>query len=221
MCKQLKTPGVLFDLDGVIVDTEAQYDIFWQKTSVDYQLGIADFEHKIKGTTLDQILLTYFSHLSVEEREELCRASRDFEKQMVFHTIPGAMDFIRKLKEASFRIGLVTSSDDEKLKKVFHDLSLDGVFDTVVSANRITKGKPHPMCYLLAAEDLDIPPAQCIVFEDSFPGIAAGNAAGMTVIGLATTNPESQIKDLVYRVIPNFEDLSSLLPVFQLFEFSR
>jgi HAD superfamily hydrolase (TIGR01509 family) len=206
MSKQLKTLGVLFDLDGVIIDTEAQYDVFWQKTSADYQLGIADFEHKIKGTTLDHILLTYFSHLSADERDLLCQASRDFEKQMVFHPIPGAMDFIRKLKKTSYKIGLVTSSNDEKLKKVFHDLSLDNVFDTVVSADRITKGKPHPMCYLLAAEDLDIPPAQCVVFEDSFPGIAAGNAAGMTVIGLATTHPEALIRDQVYRVIPNFED---------------
>jgi beta-phosphoglucomutase-like phosphatase (HAD superfamily) len=64
------------------------------------------------------------------------------------------------------------------------------------------------MCYLLAAADLGVSPGQCIVFEDSFPGIAAGNAAGMTVIGLSTTNPEEAIKDMVSRVIPDFTGFS-------------
>ncbi|MDR2627211.1 MAG: HAD family phosphatase [Dysgonamonadaceae bacterium] len=200
----MKANCVLFDLDGVIIDTEPQYDIFWGKMGEDYRLGIANFAHKIKGTTLPNILSTYFSHLSEEEQAELCRKNREWELQMDLPLIPGAMEFIGELKRKGVKTGLVTSSDNIKLKRVFETLHLDGVFDTVVSADRITQGKPDPMCYLLAAADLGVPPEQCIVFEDSFPGIAAGNAAGMAVIGLSTTNTKEAIREMVEMVIPDF-----------------
>ena len=64
------------------------------------------------------------------------------------------------------------------------------------------------MCYLLAAKDLNVSPADCIVFEDSFAGIQAGTSAGMRVIGLTTTNPKESLKDKVYEVIPNFEKIT-------------
>ncbi len=198
---------VLFDLDGVIIDTEPQYDIFWRKIEKDYQLGIENFEHIIKGTTTPDILKKYFSHLSVEEQNKIADANFEWEKQMDFIPIPGALEFIENLKKKNIKIGLVTSSDDQKLKLVFKALNFDETFDTVVSADRITIGKPHPMCYLLAAKDLNSSPEKCIVFEDSFQGIEAGNAAGMRVIGLSTTNPEESIKDKVNRVIPNFEGI--------------
>lgn len=105
-------------------------------------------------------------------------------------------------------MGLVTSSDNAKVERAFKLHHLENIFDTVVTADRITKGKPDPMCYLLAADDLHVSPADCLVFEDSFAGIQAGTAAGMRVIGLSTTNPEESLKDKVYEVIPNFEKVT-------------
>ncbi len=204
----MKQICVLFDLDGVIIDTESQYDIFWKKTGEDYQLGIKDFEKKIKGTTLPNILSKYFSHLSVVEQEKIVKANQHFETTMSFDEIPGAMNFIKELRDNGVKTGLVTSSDDMKLKLVFEKLNFDSLFDTVVSADRITHGKPHPMCYLLAAKDLEADPSDCFVFEDSFPGIQSGNDAGMKVIGLSTTNPASSIQDKVLKVIPDFKDFS-------------
>ena len=72
----------------------------------------------------------------------------------------------------------------------------------------ITQGKPDPMCYLLAAKDLNVSPEDCIVFEDSFNGIQSGKDAGMRVIGLSTTNPAESLRDKVYEVIPNFEKVT-------------
>ena len=99
---------------------------------------------------------------------------------------------------------MVTSSDDAKLKRAFRLLKLDNLFDTVVSADRITKGKPDPMCYLLAASDLHVSPSDSLVFEDSL----AGTNAGMRVIGLSTTNSEKSLKDKVYQVIPDFQNIT-------------
>ncbi|HBJ15282.1 MAG TPA: HAD family phosphatase, partial [Parabacteroides merdae] len=92
--------------------------------------------------------------------------------------------------------------------RAFRLLKLDNLFDTVVSADRITKGKPDPMCYLLAASDLHVSPSDSLVFEDSFAGIQAGTNAGMRVIGLSTTNSEESLKDKVYQVIPDFQNIT-------------
>jgi HAD superfamily hydrolase (TIGR01509 family) len=197
--------AVLFDLDGVIIDTESQYDTFWAKTGEKYQLGIENFERLIKGTTLPNIIAKYFSHLPEDIRKEIETANRAFDLQLDMTPIPGALAFLAELKEAGIKIGLVTSSNNDKLRVVFQTLPIKEYFDTIVSADRITHGKPHPMPYLLAAKDLGISPENCFVFEDSFSGIASGNAAGMKVIGLSTTHPAESIRDKVIKVIPDFQ----------------
>ncbi len=202
-----KNPVFLFDLDGVIIDTESQYDRFWNQIAIDYQLGIDNFEYLIKGTILPDIITNYFSHLSLEEQRKIGTIVQAFELQMDIIPIPGVLDFLDELKASHAKIGLVTSSGDEKLAYVFQKLPIKHYFDTIVSADRITKGKPDPMCYLLAAQDLNVSPETCIVFEDSFNGIKSGNSAGMKVIGLSTTNPAESIQKDCIRVIPDFKNL--------------
>ena len=201
-----KNIAFLFDLDGVLIDTEPQYDCFWRKVAEDYRLGIAHFEDLIKGTTLPHILAAHFSHLSPEEQAELIAANRAFELQMDILPIPGALELLAEVKKAGIRTGLVTSSDDEKVQYVLSQLPIRSCFDTMVSADRITQGKPHPMCFLLAAQDLNVLPKDCFVFEDSFHGIRSGNAAGMQVIGLSTTNPVESIQNDCIQVLPDFRD---------------
>lgn len=203
-----KMKTALFDFDGVIVDTEPIYDLFWNEAAIRYGLGIENFAQKIKGTTLPYILEKYFSGYSEEFRQKVVRESTEYEKEMPFPPMPGSIEFLRTLKAQGVKTGLVTSSDDTKVKRAFGMLSLENLFDTVVTADRITKGKPDPMCYRLAAADVKEDPADCLVFEDSFAGIQAGNAAGMRVIGLSTTNPADSLIDKVYAVIPNFESVT-------------
>ena len=196
--------AVLFDLDGVVIDTEPQYDIFWKSVGNKYHPEIENFEKKIKGTILPDIFARYFPHLPESELQELARQIEEYELNMDFFEISGAIDFIRSLKKQGIKTGLVTSSGKEKVKKVWAALGFDGLFDTLVVAERIETGKPNPMCYLLAAQDLGVNPADCYVFEDSFAGIQAGNNAGMKVIGLSTTHPVESLQDKVTQVIPDF-----------------
>lgn len=195
----------LFDLDGVIIDTEPQYDVFWKAIGEKYRPDIERLELLIKGTTTPAILKTYFSHLSEEETSLLVKMYNEFELSMDYPEIPGAVAFIRSLREAGIPTGLVTSSGDEKVTAVSAQYHFHELFDTVVTAQRIIEGKPDPMCYLLAAKDLGADPSACFVFEDSFAGIQAGIVAGMKVIGLSTTNPEETIKNKVLQVIPDFQ----------------
>lgn len=198
----------LFDFDGVIVDTEPIYDRFWNEAGERYHTGIEHFAHVIKGTTLPDIISQYFSDRSEAFRQQVLNESMAYERTMPLPAMPGSIEFLRLLKKHGVRMGLVTSSDDEKIRRAFDLHHLDGMFDSVVTANRITKGKPDPMCYLLAASDLGVAPEDCLVFEDSFAGIEAGTSAGMRVIGLSTTNPAGSLKDKVYQVIPNFVDVT-------------
>lgn len=204
--KKMKT--ALFDFDGVIVDTEPIYDLFWNEAAVRYELGIENFAQKIKGTTLPYILEKYFSGYSEEFRQQVVRESTEYEKEMPFPPMPGSIEFLQTLKTQGVKTGLVTSSENTKVERAFRLLPLQDLFDTVVTADRIIRGKPDPMCYRLAASDLKEKPEDCLVFEDSFAGIQAGNAAGMRVIGLSTTNPVDALKDKVYTVIPNFESIT-------------
>lgn len=204
----MRVKTALFDFDGVVVDTEPIYDIFWNEAGKRYGLGIDNFAAVIKGTTLPYIMDKYFSDRSEEFRQMVVKESTEYESTMPLPAMPGSMEFLHMLKDKGVQIGLVTSSDDTKVARAFKLHHLENMFDTVVTADRITKGKPDPMCYLLAASDLGVSPADCLVFEDSFAGIQAGTDAGMRVIGLSTTNPTESLKDKVYEVIPNFEKIT-------------
>lgn len=201
--------AILFDLDGVLIDTEPQYDVFWKKVGEKFLSGFDDFEQVIKGTALPDIISRYFSHLSEKEQLEIVRLNHDFEMRIEFPYVSGAFEFLQSVRQhKEILTALVTSSEDFKLRRVFEVLKLEKYFDTIVSADRITTGKPNPECYLLAAKDLQVRPEDCLVFEDSLHGIAAGNSAGMKVVGLSTTNPADLIRDKVWKVIPDFERVS-------------
>ncbi len=199
--------AVLFDLDGVIIDTEPQYDLFWIRAGKEYDLG-EGIESRVKGITMPNIVTKFLSHLPQEQIDKILRDSENFETTMDMPPIPGVLEFLDELKNNNIKLGLVTSSDNKKLDIAFKHVPIKQYFDTIVSADRITHGKPHPMCYLLAAKDLCVDPKNCIVFEDSFHGIQSGTDAGMRVIGLSTTNSEESIRDKVWKVIPDFRDFT-------------
>lgn len=204
--------AALFDFDGVLVDTEKLYDVFWDEMGERYHTGIPHFASHIKGTTIDGLIEKYFADRPEEEKQQIIAESNHFDWNMPMPPMPGSFEFVRMLKAHGVQIGLVTSSDDKKLAHAFHELPfMEGLFDTIVSANRITRGKPDPMCYRLAAQDFKRKPEDCLVFEDSFAGIQAGKRAGMRVIALSTTNPAAQLEGKADYVIPDlagrtFED---------------
>lgn len=209
-----KITTVLFDFDGVVADTESLYGVFWGNIAERYRLGVPDFTLQVKGMTMEAIFGKYFSGYPEAEKQRIVRECMDYEYRMDFREVPGATGFIQWLKENGYGVGLVTSSPDSKLDFALERLHLSAVFDTIVSADRIDRGKPDPMCYLLAAADLRVLPAECVVFEDSFFGIEAGKRAGMKVIGLSTTNPAEMVAEKADAVISDFTDRTKVLSYF-------
>ncbi len=200
--------AALFDFDGVVVDTEPQYSLFWDEKGEKYHPEIPEFGYHIKGQTLTQIYSQYF--LQPEGlQSEITRELLDFETRMSFEFIPGVVDFMKELRRKGVKIAIVTSSNDQKMVNAHRALpELKSMVDAIITADKVTHSKPHPECFLLGAETLQMPIDRCIVFEDSFHGLESGNRAGMKVIGLATTNPASSIADKASLVISDFVDFT-------------
>ena len=203
-----KPIAALFDFDGVVVDTEPQYTLFWDEKGKKYHPEIPNFGHHIKGQTLIQIYKQFFREPEGLQ-DEITRQLLDYELTMHFEYIDGVVDFMKELREKGVKLAIVTSSNDAKMANAYREHpELKTMVDFIVTADRVTHSKPHPECFLIGAEMLGVERDNCIVFEDSFHGIEAGNRAGMKVIGLATTNSAEAIADKCALVIPDFTDLS-------------
>ena len=203
-----KPIAALFDFDGVIMDTEPQYTLFWDAIGQVYYPEIPNFGHHIKGQSLKELYKNYFGEVEGLQ-DHITQKLLEFEGQMHFEYIAGAAEFIRELRERGVRLAIVTSSNDAKMANAYREHpEILSMVDAIITADRVTHSKPHPECFLLGAETLNVPVENCIVFEDSFHGIEAGNRAGMKVIGLATTNPAEAIAEKVNLTIPDFVDFS-------------
>ncbi len=195
---------VLFDLDGVIVNTEPQYKIFWDKIGLEY-LGIEEFQFMIKGQALFQIFGKYFSGVSQEQIKEINARLDEFERNMSYDYVPGVYEFILSLKTAGIPMAIVTSSNEVKMANVRRaHPELWDLMDAVITSSYFTRSKPDPECFLKGIEVLGGTPEETYVFEDSIHGVNAGRAAGARVIGLATTLPPDMLEPLCDQVIPDF-----------------
>lgn len=194
----------LFDMDGVVANTEVQYDIFLQSFIEEYNLP-ETFLSEVKGVRWPDIIKRYFKNSSEVEIQKILDKVYEFEaNDLIYENIPGVVPFINKLKLNNYKLGLVTSSLKPKTEIALRKMNLENVFDVVITGSDVKKGKPDPECYLLGAKKLNSLPSECIVFEDSFAGIEAGLKAGMEVVALSTTNSEISLKEKVKKVYPNF-----------------
>lgn len=199
--------GVLFDLDGVLVDTESQYSIFWGKMGIEYNTGIPDFADRIKGSNLAAILNTYFPDKSVQD--EIVAKLNTFQATMTYEICPGVKEFISQLKQHNIPTCIVTSSDDKKMEQLFaHQPYFRENFSNIITGDQVTNSKPHPECFLKGAQKIGVDIKDCLIFEDSMQGITAGLASGAKVIALSTTCSIEQISTLTNVIIPGFKDFS-------------
>ena len=212
---QLK--AALFDLDGVVFDTEPQYTIFWGSQCRLYHPEHPGLEHEIKGQTLTQIYDQWFSGPLEPEQQVITTRLNDYESQMHYDFIEGFERMIADIRSHGVKTAVVTSSNLPKMEAVYrYQPEFKRLFDAILTSEDFERSKPDPDCYLKAAERLGAQTDECIVFEDSFNGLRSGRAAQMKVVGLATTNSAESIRELSdiqisdYRDI-SFDQLSSLL----------
>lgn len=197
--------AVLFDLDGVIVDTEGQYSLFWKQIGEEYMPGMPDFALAIKGRTLTQIYDTYFPDAA--DRAAITERLNAFERQMDFPYIAGAREFLEALQAQGVPTAIATSSNCDKMACLYaRHPEIKNLVTAVLTAEDARRSKPAPDCYLAAAERLGADISNCIVFEDSPNGLAAGRASGAFVIGVSTSLAATEIEPLCDMYIEDFKD---------------
>lgn len=197
----------LFDLDGTVLDTEAEYSVFWGGMGKKYHPEIEDFDKIIKGTTLTQIYGKYFPDPALQS--QITEQLDEWERGMDYRFVDGAEDFVRDLRAHGVRCAIVTSSNEKKMQNVRKRIpQFEAMFDKVLTSELFSASKPNPDCYLLGARVFGADVADCVVFEDAFTGLEAGVRAGMFTIGLATTNARQDISDKCHLVADSFRDLS-------------
>ncbi len=202
-----KCLAALFDFDGVVVDTEPQYTIFWDEQGRKY-LSEEDFGRSIKGQTLGQIFGGHFTGMD-DVQQQIVSDLNEYEKHMRFDFLPGVVDFMKALKEKGIKIAIVTSSNDLKMANVYREHpELTSMVDRILTSDSFTRSKPDPECFLMGAKVFDTVVDNCVVFEDSFHGLEAARRAGMKIVGLCTTNPREAISDKANVVIDDFTNFT-------------
>lgn len=212
--------AALFDLDGVVFDTEKQYTIFWSMIGKEFYPDMPDFAHRIKGQTLVQIYDKYFSDKALfahvedfvsceAEQKKITARLDDFEQHMKFEYVAGFEIFVKDLRQNGVKCAVVTSSNRQKMLNVYEaHPEFKGYFDRVLTSEDFAKSKPDPDCYLKGAACFGVQPKECVGFEDSFNGLKAVRAAGIFTVGLATTNAVEAIRSLSDCVIDDYQEFT-------------
>ena len=207
--------GVLFDLDGVLLDSEGNYTIFWAHMDKEFPTGIDNFASYIKGLHITRILGFFDSD---EVRQQVQDRLLDFERDTKYEFFPGALDFVKRLRDAGIPMAIVTSSDHKKMQALYEQYpEFPTLFDHIITGDMVAKAKPDPECFLTGAKLLGVDIKDCIVFEDSRNGLIAARESGAMIIGLPTTLAPDEVSQLCDMMV----DAVSQLSVKQILDMER
>lgn len=199
--------AALFDLDGVVFDTEPQYTVFWGNQCKEFHPEHPNLELEIKGQTLTQIYDKWFSGTLEQVRDLVTDRLNEYEAQMDYPYVDGFLDFVRELRHEGIKTAVVTSSNKAKMDVVYRKHpEFTELFDAILTSEDFAESKPSPDCYLRAATRFGVQPNECVVFEDSLNGLRSGRAAGMLVVGLTTTNKKENIESLSDYQIEDYKN---------------
>jgi len=182
----------IFDMDGVIVDSNPVHRESWALFNSRYGVETTEAMHqRMYGKRNDEIVRDFFGDgLPPEEVAARGRAKEELYREMVAAQVeqilvPGIRQFLEEHRDAP--MGLASNAEPENVAFLLDRAGLRPYFRVVVDGHQVRNPKPHPDVYLRAAQLLEAEPPNCIVFEDSLSGVAAAFAAGMRVIGVRTT----------------------------------
>lgn len=203
--------GLLFDLDGVIVDTAKYHYFAWKKLAD--ELGIAfgmNDNERLKGVSrmrsLEIILEIGGMTMSNEEKDKKCSIKNkmylDYIHQLKSdEVLPGVKIFLTNARKKGYKIALGSASKNSRF--ILEKLEIVDYFDAIVDGTVVSRAKPDPEVFIRGAEFLKLPCEGCLVFEDASAGIEAAHNAGMLAVGIGTIEnlPKADL------VLPGFNDI--------------
>lgn len=210
--EHMKHTALIFDLDGVLVDTAKYHYLAWKQLADELGIPFSEKENeRFKGVSRArcmEILLELGGRTMTEEEKTACTDKKNsiyvnYIRNMDEREIlPGVKAFLEDARENGYRIGLGSASKNTSL--ILERLKLAPYFDAVIDGTQVTQAKPDPQVFLRDAEALGVHPSDCIVFEDAGAGIQAAHAGGMTAVGIGSRAalPEADL------ILAEFTDIS-------------
>ena len=207
--------AVIFDMDGVLVDTNPHHKTAWRAYYQQHgkALSDADFIQHISGKHNTDIVAHLFAGETLTA-DEVNRLGNEKERlfrelyQSDIAPVPGLIPFLKSLKEAGIKMAVATSAPVENLDFVIDALNIRDYFDALLNESLVSHPKPDPEIYQKAMEMLGTDPAESVIFEDSTTGIQAAKASGALVVGMATTLTPDELWPMVDDVAPDFTDMT-------------
>ena len=204
--------GAIFDMDGTLFDTEKIYQQVWLDVAEEFgEERITAFPPAISGTNLgeesERIVKRFYPNIDAKAyiarvlEEVRARAERNLE------LMTGVEEILSFFKSAGVVMAVASSAPVEVIEKNLTRSNLRSYFNTLVGGNLVTKGKPNPEIFLLAAEKLNLPASDCYIFEDSFNGIRAAAASGGVAIMIPDQiQPTDEIKKICSAIFSNLNE---------------
>ena len=204
--------AVIFDMDGVLVDTYRAHYESWLAMARSEGLQFSEEEFARTFGRTSREIIDHFWGAGYGDAEV---AALDDRKEAAFREIiaadfpamPGVDELLRSLHEERFKLAVGSSGPPENVELVMDRLGRREWFDALVTATDVTRGKPDPQVFLIAAERLGVSPERCAVVEDAPPGITAALAAGMTAVGLASTGRTRESLGKAAAVVDSLREL--------------
>lgn len=208
----MKCKGAIFDMDGVLFDTERIYQDTWQEIAKERRIKLdSGFVKTISGTNGKRMLQVVEKYYRVPDGTvivDVCM-SRVREKLSVHVPVKkGVYEILRFLKEKGIRTAVASSTSRQQIEKNLQMAGIRGHFDEIVSGSEVKHGKPEPDIFLCAAGRIGCRPEECFVFEDSENGVRSGYAAGCVTIMIPDlVEPEAGICSYCFKICRDFQEV--------------
>ncbi|MCF2682810.1 HAD family hydrolase [Faecalicatena contorta] len=212
----MKSKGAIFDMDGVLFDTEKIFQKIWHELAEEYGVVLPDgFAREITGSSgpyMCRIIEKYYRVSDGMVVIEECRKRIRERLKKEVPKKPGVEELLSHFRSKGMKIAVASSSTKEQIESNLKIAGIRQYFDAVTSGKEVKYGKPAPDIFLLAAQRIDCAPEDCYVFEDSENGIRAGVAAGCRTIMIPDLiEPTEEIRDICYDVYENLENVAEVL----------
>ncbi len=204
--------GVIFDMDGVLVDSGWAHRQAWFDLAEKEGLPMSDeFFNRTFGMQNDTIIPMMRPEITRQELDVLADWKEQRYRELVTErpaAAEGVLDLLRDLKTHGFRLAIGSSAPADNLDVFWNSLGFADYIEARVTKEIVREGKPAPETFLKAAEQLKLPPQCCVVVEDAVHGVEAGKAAGMKVVAVTTTRARAELAQ-ADRVVDSMAELTA------------
>ncbi|MBM4019547.1 MAG: HAD family phosphatase [Planctomycetes bacterium] len=205
--------AVIFDMDGVLVDSYRAHLEAWQRLGAHLDRPITEEEFiPTFGRRNKEIFEVLWPQVPPHEHQRWGEWKEIEYRRIIttrFPSMDGARELVDALKGAGFALAIGSSGPPENVDAALAGLGREEAFDAIVGSREVARGKPHPEVFLKAAEKLGVPPRRCAVVEDSLAGLEAAARAGMTPVALAGTFPRGPLAEKAALVVGSLRELSA------------